>query len=32
MHRSAVRESAPARVLECDMRAVSCGLVFLVSR
>ena len=31
MHRSAVRGSALARVLECDMRSVSCGFVSLVS-
>src|SRR6185503_15935969 len=31
LHRSAVRGSALARVLECDMHAASCALVFLVS-
>ena len=31
MHRPALRESALARVLECDMRSVSCGFVSLVS-
>jgi len=31
VHRSAVRGSAPARVLECDMSPVGCGFVSLIS-